>query len=87
MEIVENPLRADSLMELLHALLEGLVYVGTIALLLGLVWTGAQFVLAQGSEEGLKKARQSLMWTVIGGVILLGAEGIALMLEATALRI
>lgn len=87
MEIVENPLRADSLMELLQTLLQGLVYVGTIALLLGLIWTGAQFAFAQGSEEGLKKARSSLMWTVAGGVILLGAEGIALMLGATAFRI
>ncbi len=87
MEIIPNPLRADSLMELVQALLGGLVYVGTVALLLGLVWTGAQFVFAQGSDEKLKDARKSLRWTLIGGAILLGAEGIAYILEATALSL
>lgn len=71
-------------MELLHALLSFVVYLGGIAVVIALVWTGAQFVFAQGAEERLKDARRSLRWTVIGGLILLGAESIALVLEATA---
>lgn len=81
--IFDNPLHADSIMELLRTFLQGLVYIGSIALLLALVWCGFLFVMAQGKEEDLNNAKRTLMWTVIGGLILLGAEGIAVMIEAT----
>lgn len=83
----DNPLHSRSLMQLLGGLMEGVVYVGTVALLIGFVWTGALFVFAQGAEEKLKEARRALMWTLVGGVVLLGAEGIARILEATASRL
>jgi Type IV secretion system pilin len=86
-EIIPNPLRIDSLMELLSVILGVLIYLGTIALVLAFAWTGFQFVMAQGAPEKISDARRSLMWTVIGGVILLGAEAIALIIEATAMRI
>lgn len=79
----DNPLRARSIMELLQTILQGLVYIGTIALLLALVWCGFLFVWAQGAEERLTDAKRTLMWTLIGGLILLGAEGIAVMIEIT----
>lgn len=83
----DNPLRARSIMELLQTFLEGLIYIGTIALLLALVWCGFLFVKAQGAAEGLKDARRTLMWTLIGGLILIGAQGIAMMIEATGSRL
>lgn len=86
-EIIPNPLHARSIMELIHTLIEAVVFVGVIVLLLALVWVGAQFVFAQGAPEKLQEARRSLIWTVIGGAILLGAEGIALIIEATAYSI
>ncbi len=81
--IFDNPLHARSLMELLQVFLQGIVYIGSIALLLALVWCGFLFVMAQGKEESLNDAKRTLMWTLIGGLILLGAEGIAVMIEAT----
>ena len=83
----ENPLRTRSLNELLHAFLGIIIYLGTIALLLGFVWTGALFVFAQGKAEKLSEARRALVWTLIGGAILLGAEGIAAIIEATGSRL
>lgn len=80
----DNPLRSRSIMELLMVLLGALVYIGTIALVLAFVWTGVLFVMAQGAEEKIKDARRTLMWTLIGGLILLGAQGIAVIINATA---
>lgn len=78
-----NPLKASSIPKLLAVVLRGLVEIGSIILVLMLVWVGFMFVMAQGNEEKIKSARQALMWTVVGGLILLGATAIAELIEAT----
>lgn len=79
-----NPLQAESLEELIADILHAVVQLGAIALVLALVWTGFLFVQAQGNEEKIRSARGALMWTVIGGLLLLGAEAIAQVIRATA---
>ncbi len=81
---LENPLNADSLEDLLLALVQGVVRIGAIALLVFLVYVGFQFVAAQGNEEKLRDARTALIWTIVGGVILLGAEMIVGIIRETA---
>ena len=81
--VVENPLKSDSLLELLTVFLAGVVRLGLIALLLALVWCGFLFVQAQGNEEKIKSARGALLWTVVGGLILVGAEVIKDIIVAT----
>lgn len=78
-----NPLRAKSIPELLGIILQGLVQIGSIILVLALVWVGFLFVVAQGKEEKIREARGALMWTVIGGLVLLGAQAIASLIQAT----
>jgi len=78
-----NPLQVGSITDLILLILEAVVYLGSIFLVLMLVYTGFLFVKAQGNPEEIKKAREALLWTVIGGLLLLGAEGLALVLQAT----
>lgn len=80
-----NPLphnirRIDQLAALI---LDALVYLGTIVLILMLVWTGFMFVRAQGAEEKIKEAKSSLLWTVVGGLVLLGATALSLIIQST----
>jgi archaellum component FlaF (FlaF/FlaG flagellin family) len=63
--------------------LGGVVMLGTIALVVALVWVGALFVFAQGAEEKIRDARNALMWTVIGGLVLLGAQSISIVIQNT----
>ena len=65
------------------AILRGVVRLGSIILVLALVYTGFLFVVAQGNQEKISSARSALMWTVIGGLVLLGAEAIGLVISAT----
>ena len=81
--VLSNPLKASSISELLTVVLQAVVRLGAIFLVLALVYVGFLFVQAQGKEEKIRDARQALMWTVIGGLILLGAESIALVIEST----
>lgn len=78
-----NPLGVNSLTQLISVVLHTVVQLGTIVLLLALVWVGFLFVAAQGNDEKISAARSALMWTVIGGLILLGAEVIAQVVQAT----
>jgi hypothetical protein len=79
-----NPLNSiNSLPELLTAILKGVVEIGAIFLTLMIVYVGFLFVAARGNEEKIRSARDALMWTVIGGLILLGAEAISLVIQAT----
>lgn len=79
-----NPLKAKDLEGLLYLLLEVAVRIGVIVLTLMLIWVGFLFVAARGNEEKLRTARTAFMWTIIGGLILLGAKGIAEVIQATA---
>lgn len=82
--VLVNPLNSiDSLPDLLNAILKAVVELGSIFLVFMLVYVGFLFVAAQGSEEKIRDARGALVWTVIGGLILLGAEAISLVIQST----
>ena len=79
-----NPLNnINSLPEFMNAILDAVIQIGTIILTLAIVYVGFLFVQAQGNEEKIKSARSALMWTVIGGLILLGAKTVGLVISST----
>lgn len=78
-----NPLKVGTLPELLKLVLEAVVYIGSIILTLAIIWVGFKFVAAQGNPEKIKDARNALVWTLIGGLILLGAQAISLAIQST----
>ena len=79
-----NPLNnINSLPDLLSAIIDAVVQLGAIILVLAIIYVGFKFVTAQGNEEKLRDARGALVWTVIGGLILLGAEAISIVIQQT----
>lgn len=79
-----NPLNGVcTLQQFLKAILKGVVEIGTIILIMMLVYVGFLFVAARGNSEKLQSAKSALLWTVIGGLILLGATAIQLVIEGT----
>lgn len=82
-ETISNPLKYNSLEALLKGVLQSLITIGSILLTLALVWVGFKFVAARGNEEAISKAKTALMWTVIGGLILLGATAIETVISST----
>lgn len=73
----------DCLMDFLTRILEFIVRIGAIIVILMLVYVGFLFVTARGEPGKITTARQALLWTVVGALILLGAEVIAKGIEAT----
>lgn len=79
-----NPLGSASLADFVNSILRIITErIGPIIVIFMLVYCGFLFVVAQGAEEKLRDARRMLMWTLIGALVLLGAQAISLAIQAT----
>lgn len=79
-----NPLKSGTSLEsFLTSILEFIIRIGSIAIILMLVFVGYKFVVAQGSDTKLTEAKNMLLWTIIGALVLLGAKAISLAIQAT----
>ncbi len=76
------PIDGD-LFTLLVKILNAAVYILFPFIVLMIVYTGFLFVTAQGNATKISQAREALVWTVVGALVVLGAKPIALAIEAT----
>lgn len=67
----------------LSSIMKFVVQIGSVIVILMLVFVGYKFVVAQGSDSKLTEAKQMLLWTIVGALILLGAQAISSGIEAT----
>ena len=77
---IANPLGTtgpQNLPDFIKAIIKIVLIVGIPILALAIIYSGFLFVKAQGNPESLTKAKNSLLYTVIGGALLLGAFVIA----------
>lgn len=79
-----NPLQGGGNLEsFLNSILAVVIRIGTVVVILMMVYVGYLFVAARGEPGEITKARQALLWTVVGALILLGAQVIAIGIRAT----
>ena len=76
---VQNPLGANntSVRDLLMRIMNLVAMVGGIVVVFFIIYSGFTLVMARGNPDGLKKGKEMLLATIIGGAILLGADVIA----------
>ena len=82
---IENPFKGgDDLMTLIRTILSDIVMpIAAVAIVCWIIWAGFQLVLAQGKPGDIDKAKENLLWSLVGAGILLGAVGISAVVEAT----
>ena len=80
---IKNPIGVDSIPELISVILSAVVAIGTPIAVLFLIFAGFKFVTAQGKPGEIDKAKEFLMWTIVGIVILLGAQLLAEIVKGT----
>lgn len=79
-----NPLKSGTSLEsFLGSILDFVIRIGTVVVVLMVVYIGFLFVTAQGNDSKLTAAKQNLLWTLVGALILLGAKAIQLGIEST----
>src|SRR3989344_7519751 len=69
-----NPLGTTDLEALVLKILKFIIRIGAIVVIFMLVYVGFLFVRARGEPAALTTARQALLWTVVGALILLGSQ-------------
>ncbi len=81
---LKNPLQdINSISGLLSAILDIVSQIMAPIIVLAIIYTGFLFVKAQGKDEELTKAKQALLWTVIGAIVVLGATVLSSAIEGT----
>jgi len=86
--MIVNPIPSvTSVPGLIQTILQGVLKIGIPIVALAIIYCGFLFVFARGNSEKLTKAKDALLYTLIGAAILLGAWAIATMISTTVLGI
>lgn len=85
--VFDNPVlggaRTD-IFPLIAEILQFVVKVGTVIVIFMVIYSGFLFVKAQGESGKIDEAKNTFFWTVIGGIVLIGAEVLAGVICTTA---
>ncbi|TSC69923.1 MAG: Uncharacterized protein CEO12_657 [Parcubacteria group bacterium Gr01-1014_46] len=86
---INNPFNCGNnpnctIMDLIVAILENIIMpIAAVAVTMWIIWAGFGFLMAQGKPAEIDKAKQRLLWALIGAGILLGAVGISKVVQNT----
>ncbi len=79
-----DPAIGSDLISVIKALLNNVVMpIAAVAVVIWIIWAGFTFLTAQGKPAEIEKAKQRLLWSLIGAGILLGAAGISAVVQST----
>lgn len=80
---INNPIKSNSFLELLNAVLEIIVEIGTPIVIISIIFVGFKYVLAQGKPAEIQKAHSAITWVVVGAAIVIGAKVIVVIIQNT----
>ena len=80
---IENPAAADSITGFITLAVSKVAEVGLVLLVLAVIYVGFKYVMARGNPKSLEEAHRALLYTFVGGLILIGAELFAKIISAT----
>jgi len=83
-----NPVPSiTSIPNLIQTLLTGVLQIGIPIVALAIIYCGFLFVKARGKPEEITKAKDALLYTIIGAAILLASWSIAQMISSTVIAL
>lgn len=84
---ISNPICANTIQGFIKTFLEGALRIGIPLIALAVIYCGFLFVSARGNSEKITKAKDALLYTLIGAAILLGSWAIAQLISETVLAL
>lgn len=72
-----NPLKYDTFPALLNAVLGWILALASPVAVIMMIWSAAMFMTAAGNETRIKKAKETLWWTLVAIFILMISYGIS----------
>jgi hypothetical protein len=84
----KNPLGETSTIPALIAkVLDFVVQLGTMVAIFFVIYAGFLFVTARGKPDEITKAKTTLLWTLIGALVLIGAQVLSEVICNTAVEL
>lgn len=81
---IDNPFKSNSIEGLMRAIVNDiLIPIGSVVAVLMVMYAGFLFVTARGDTSQIKKAKEALLYAVIGAAVLLGAWVITEAIQGT----
>lgn len=80
---LENPIKANNITDFIKDILDVVIMIGTPLVVLAIIYCGFRFVQARGNPAEITKAKEALLWTLVGAAILLGSWVLAQALADT----
>ena len=74
---IKNPINSGTFADVVGKIAALVAKIGTVLVVLFIIYAGLLFVTARGNEEQLKKAKNAFWWTLVGAAIVVGAYAIA----------
>lgn len=71
-----SPTGPKTIKDIVIKVLDFLITLAIPFAILAIIWAGFMFVTAQGNEQKIGKARQNLLWTVVGVAIILASKAL-----------
>ena len=82
-----NPISSDDVGGLIQTILGGVLKIGMPVIALAIIYCGFLFVSARGNPESITKAKEALLYTLIGGAVLMGSWALAQLITRTVLAL
>lgn len=82
-----NPIKVDNINDFIKILLQEVLKIGMPIIALAIIYCGFLFVQARGKPDEITKAKDALLYTLIGAAILLGSWAIAELIANTVLSL
>src|SRR3989344_4435406 len=80
---LRTPLKVNSIAEFLELVLKIVTLFALPIIIFFIIYAGFLFVTAQGKPDQITKARNALLYSVVGGVIILGAHLLLAVIQGT----
>lgn len=85
---IENPLKnIDDIPTLITTIVDAITTIGYYIVVIFIIYSGFLFVKARGDQAGLKTAKQTFLWTVVGAAVLLGASILSTVIKNTVTQV
>jgi len=80
---LENPLGNKTLTQFLEEILKVIMIFAVPLIVFMIIYAGFLFVMDRGSDKNLAQAKRALLFAIIGGVLILGAQALLVVIQGT----
>ncbi len=80
---LQNPLKSTDLVGFLNDILSAVMIFAVPLIVFMIIYAGFLFVMDRGSNKTLEQAKRALLYAVIGGVLILGAQALLAVIQGT----